>query len=391
MDVQTTGRSGDKHSVIVVDEDEGHANTTRGTLAKLDFKVMVYRSPIKALNFLKDHEQEVDFVLVAVDMKEMHGFQFLDISRELHINLQVIMMSTDTTWSTMKRCVELGARFLVKKPLDDTNIINNMWQHLDLKLTRMEKIKNLFQGIGGTSPGVNNSSDEVLENSVNKCGNGSKHLMWTPFLQRKFLHALQLLGDAATPKKIEVIMNVNSIDRKQISAHLQKHRKRMEKELNDSMAGAKCSNGAPNSSEPLKACEKGPDTCQYNPEQADDEEKSQDETESFTTGTQGKKVYAAMRRAMQLGTTFEDMQLCNGPSGCEGNIGELNTTGDGNAQDNNTVKFGDTKLISKTHNADNSKKVTNVDDPDNKQANSEDDQTGVVKLVTYSDSEDDEC
>ena len=55
---------------------------------------MVYTSPIKALDFLKHHEQDVDFILVAVHMKEMHGFQFLDISREMHKSLQVISKST---------------------------------------------------------------------------------------------------------------------------------------------------------------------------------------------------------------------------------------------------------------------------------------------------------
>jgi CheY-like chemotaxis protein len=55
--------------------------------------VMVYTSPIKELNFLEDHEQDVDFVLVSVHMKEMHGFQFLDMSREMHKNLQVISKS----------------------------------------------------------------------------------------------------------------------------------------------------------------------------------------------------------------------------------------------------------------------------------------------------------
>jgi two-component SAPR family response regulator len=52
--------------------------------------VMVFTSPIKALKFLKDHTEDIDFALVAVNMKEMHGFEFLDISRELRTNLQVI-------------------------------------------------------------------------------------------------------------------------------------------------------------------------------------------------------------------------------------------------------------------------------------------------------------
>jgi len=52
--------------------------------------VLVYASPVEALKFLKDHGRDTDFALVEVNMKEMHGFQFLDISRELHKNLQVI-------------------------------------------------------------------------------------------------------------------------------------------------------------------------------------------------------------------------------------------------------------------------------------------------------------
>ncbi|KAK3145044.1 hypothetical protein QOZ80_4AG0321960 [Eleusine coracana subsp. coracana] len=160
----------------------------------------------------------------------------------------------------------------------------------------MEKIKNLFKGIRGNSYGFS-PGKEVDNKTVNKCGEGTtkktSHLMWTPFLQKKFLHALDLLGDAATPKKIEMLMNVNSIDRKQISAHLQVE-------------------GMPNN-----------------------------ETKIIIKATQGNKVYEAMRRALQLGTVFDE-QISN-----------------------------DTFV----------EEVINKVDSD---------QGGLVKLVTYSDSEDDE-
>jgi CheY-like chemotaxis protein len=52
--------------------------------------VIVYASPVDALKFLKDHQRDTDFALVEVNMKEMHGFQFLDMSRKLHKSLQVI-------------------------------------------------------------------------------------------------------------------------------------------------------------------------------------------------------------------------------------------------------------------------------------------------------------
>ncbi|KAL6851563.1 hypothetical protein ACP4OV_020496 [Aristida adscensionis] len=381
-------------SVIVIDEDKHHASTTRSMFSKLNFHALVYTSPVKALNFLEGNAQVVDFILVAMDMEEMHGLRFLDTVREMHKNLQVIsgVMTTETTLDTMKRCVELGARFLVKKPLD-TNAVNNIWQHLDLKLTRMEKINNLFQGIGGRTLTANSSSEEALLNSRNKRGNGSKHLIWTPFLQRKFLRALELLGDAATPKKIEMIMNISSIDRRHISAHLQKHRKRIEKELHDNNAVKECSKQvAPKSSEPLKTCETGPSTCQYNPKPPaarTDEEISCGQIERFTLKeTQSHEVYAVMRRALQHGTTFEESRLCNDKSGAEEEKGEVDMSQDGNSQDGVTFTFFDVKPVFRTHNIDNMEKVMNVGDPD--KLSTRDDQAGVMKLVTYSDSEDDE-
>jgi two-component SAPR family response regulator len=54
------------------------------------FTATAYTSPIKALEFLEGHAQEVDLALVAVHMEELHGFQFLDIVSDAHKNVQVI-------------------------------------------------------------------------------------------------------------------------------------------------------------------------------------------------------------------------------------------------------------------------------------------------------------
>ncbi len=62
-----------------------------------------------------------------------------------NLALFVSVMSAETTMSTMMRCVKLGARFLVKKPLNEETV-GNLWQHVDLKVLKMEKIRELLQG-----------------------------------------------------------------------------------------------------------------------------------------------------------------------------------------------------------------------------------------------------
>ncbi|CAL4988069.1 unnamed protein product [Urochloa decumbens] len=387
MDTQRTGQPSDKLSVIVVDENLCHANIARSMLTKLEFRVMAYISPIEALNFLKNNDQDVDFCLVAVDMKEMHGFQFVEVSRELHKDLQVIMMSNDTTWAIMKRCVELGARFLVKKPLD-TYTVNNLWQHLEQKFARIKKIKELFQGVEGTTHGLNCLE---LEKSVNRCGDGTKlkatNLIWTPYLESKFAAALDLLGEGATPSKIQLVMNIKSIKRKHISTHLQKHRKKIEKKLRNT-DGKMCN-----------TCASGPNKCSCDSDiQLNDkthEERTSDQTGSFTKENEGNKVcYEAMQRALRFGVVFDELQIIrNDPSGEEANRGEVDRMADGgNAQVESTFAFGDINAVvsGEARNTDGAKEVMSKVANSGNQVPCGGDQTGVVKLVAYSDSENDE-
>ncbi|BAH92612.1 Os04g0348600 [Oryza sativa Japonica Group] len=70
-----------------------------------------------------------------------------------NLALFVSVMSAETTMSTMMRCVKLGARFLVKKPLNEETV-GNLWQHVDLKVLKMEKIRELLQD-------ENNEEEEV--------------------------------------------------------------------------------------------------------------------------------------------------------------------------------------------------------------------------------------
>jgi len=52
--------------------------------------VTVFTNPREALNFLNDHAQDIDFLLVAVDMEEIPGFEFFDMATEMYENMQVI-------------------------------------------------------------------------------------------------------------------------------------------------------------------------------------------------------------------------------------------------------------------------------------------------------------
>jgi hypothetical protein len=63
-------------------------------------------------------------------------------------------MSAEASWSLFSRAVAHGARFVAKKPLQES-AMHNIWQYLDLSdADRTERIQHLFQGLNITSGNI---------------------------------------------------------------------------------------------------------------------------------------------------------------------------------------------------------------------------------------------
>nr|CAB3489828.1 unnamed protein product [Digitaria exilis] len=269
------------------------------------------------------------------------------------------------------------------QPGDKLSVIvvdENLWH---ANTARHMLSKHGFQGIEGNP---HNACCLGYENSAYECGDGIKqktNLMWTPYLESKFVCALDLLGEGATPKKIQMVMNIKSIKRKNISTHLQKHRKKIEKKLCNK--NRKMRNRDSSSSQPLRTCETSPNTLESDdtnmePIVITDNEMTSDQTESFTEETEGNKIYyEAMQRALRLGAVFDELQHCNDQT--ESYTEVIDHT------------FGGINVVvseESLNTVDDAREVMSKVTNSYEQVSDDSGETGVVKLVAYSDSEDDE-
>nr|XP_025880730.1 two-component response regulator ORR29 [Oryza sativa Japonica Group] len=340
---QKEGLPAGRLSAMVIDEDKCHADSTSYMLsAELNFSVTVFTSPIKALDFLQNHAEGVDLVLADVHMEEMNGFDFLKVARELHKSIQVIMMSTETTMYTMKRCVKLGAQFLVNKPLD-AGTIKNLWQYVDLKVLRMEKIKDLLQD--------------------------------------------------ASPKNIKKIMGVDNIDCRQIAAHLQKHRLRLTKDLKKASFTTDTSKDESNSrigpAESHHVC-RNASTLQPR----SNTQPTETTMQILSEDAEYDDVYAAMRRALQYGIVFDESKHSSDPSGDEDEQVVVGGDQDGCANEANDIdSSGDhhqvAAVVTKPCNANASQEIINkMTNSDGMQA-TKGSKAAVFRLVDYSESDSD--
>lgn len=104
-----------------------------------------------------------------------------------------------------------------------------------------------------------------------------------------------------------------------------------------------------------------------------------DQTESFTEETEGNKIYyEAMQRALRHGAVFDEVQLCNDQKESYTEV--------------TYHTFGGTNIVvsEESRTTDDAREVMSKVTNSYKQVCDGVGQTGVVKLVTYSDSEDDE-
>ncbi|XP_073004720.1 two-component response regulator ARR2-like [Typha latifolia] len=237
-----------------------------------NYRVKTCESPFSALEILREHACDFDFLLVDVHMPEMDGFELLKIVKQ-QLNLPVIMMSSDGRMKLMRKSCELGASFFVKKPLD-ISTVKNLWQHLIPK----KQYSNKRESIGSSSRGPNLEDNHIERNrsskencasidkgdskqdfsneremkraacpkcSKCKCEKGidgkklyedeepyqpKRHIMWNAFLENRFIEALRILGEDAVPSRILQFMNIEGLKRKHVSSHLQKYRLRKKKE-----------------------------------------------------------------------------------------------------------------------------------------------------------------
>uniref|UniRef100_A0A8I6XYS8 Uncharacterized protein n=2 Tax=Hordeum vulgare subsp. vulgare TaxID=112509 RepID=A0A8I6XYS8_HORVV len=180
-------------------------------------------------------------------------------------------------------------------------------------------------------------------------------------------------------------MNVDSVTRTQISAHLQKHRKRMEREQNMAMFMDSYGNSASNSKS-AKARHTISNMSGYH----SNDKVQRTMMPSLSRDPQGLDISAAaMRRALRLGAVFDDFQYSSGPISdqpCE-TIGDIMGE-DGiayEANGSNSSSHG--QVVSQTYNSRVAQEITFKNNYHDGQV-SNISKVPVAGLVDYPDSED---
>lgn len=105
--------------ILVVDDSALNREMLNDMLSA-DYDIIEAANGEEALNILKEHVYDIDLVLLDIIMPVVDGFGVLDVMKRYHWtdDTPVIMISTETSQSYIRKAYELGVTDYIRRPFD---------------------------------------------------------------------------------------------------------------------------------------------------------------------------------------------------------------------------------------------------------------------------------
>ncbi|KAK3221429.1 hypothetical protein Dsin_008454 [Dipteronia sinensis] len=219
--------------VLAIDDNVVCLRYLVALLTKCKYQVTATTKADEALEILRKSKEKYDLVITDVIRLDMDGFRLLEIV-SLGMDIPVVFVTAEDNQSSIMMGIMHGARDYLLKPVRIQEI-KNIWQHIVRKrLSTIEKSSTTGDIMNSQESRSSNKlkekvikknedDDEEEDDEANSRSSCQKkpRLKWSPELHRKFVNAVQQLGDVVHPKKMLKIINEPGLTRDQVASHLQ--------------------------------------------------------------------------------------------------------------------------------------------------------------------------
>ena len=117
--------------VMIVDDSNFQRGILRRIVIEAGHEVLEANDGSDALDMLKEHDP--DIILSDLIMSDMGGLSLLENLREKNSDIPVIIITADTQDSTRRKCLELGAKTVLLKPVTADDLRGTIEETLSIK------------------------------------------------------------------------------------------------------------------------------------------------------------------------------------------------------------------------------------------------------------------
>ncbi|MFP4686713.1 MAG: response regulator [bacterium] len=118
---------GSTYKGLVVDDSAFMIKNLVRILESFDAEVVdVAENGKVALEKVKEHKDELDFITLDITMPEMDGITALEKIQEMETGIKVVMVSAMGQQDTVKKCVMMGAKHFIVKPFQREDVFEKL-------------------------------------------------------------------------------------------------------------------------------------------------------------------------------------------------------------------------------------------------------------------------
>lgn len=113
------GREGQKYKILIADDSEMNRSILADILEN-EYEILEAENGVQALEIIETYQQSLSLVLLDIVMPEMDGFGVLaEMNHKGYISdIPVIMISSESSASSVERAYELGVADFISRPFD---------------------------------------------------------------------------------------------------------------------------------------------------------------------------------------------------------------------------------------------------------------------------------
>ena len=167
------------NTILIVDDEESLRLTLRLRLTAQGFNVLLAEDGEAGLEVLKTHK--VDLVLLDISMPKMDGMETLSRMTAQYPNVDVMMLTGFTDFSTAIDCLKKGAKDYLVKPIEITELVSRVRSSLRARTsermlketqsafmsTFLHDMLNPLKTIGASIEQLKDNADGKLSNDQN--------------------------------------------------------------------------------------------------------------------------------------------------------------------------------------------------------------------------------
>jgi len=151
----------ERAKILIVDDEQRMLSSLETLLSSEDYQVFTAKGGSKACETLL--EESFDLVLLDLNMPDVDGHQVMDFITEQQIEIAIIVVSGETSFSAVSKALRRGAYDYLRKPYDPHELITTTRNCLhkvmlerahDAMQARLQKSEELHRYIVNSSPDV---------------------------------------------------------------------------------------------------------------------------------------------------------------------------------------------------------------------------------------------